>query len=78
MGKGIVVGEGGSEVLAEGLNDLIEGPDPLDSSHIREGIVIRVESSDGVRWAKHKSFSFKCLDQSLRDNDKFTDPEEVA
>ncbi len=64
--------------LGDTLDSLLEGPDPLDSTHIREGIVIRVENELGVRWAKHKSFEFKRLEGLIRDSDSFVDPEEVA
>lgn len=39
---------------------LCDGPDPLDPSHPREGVVVRVDTPDGRSYAlKHKGLTFK-------------------
>lgn len=43
------------------------GRDVIDSSHIREGVVVRVENELGVKFLKHKSVDFKILEDSVAD-----------
>jgi len=51
----------------------------LDSRHIREGVVIRVEAPDGTTdWYKNKSFTFGVLEGYLKDSDDYVDAEEIA
>lgn len=54
-----------------------EGPSTVDPSHIREGCVVRVESSNGNAWAKSKSFSFLFLESETKDAD-VVDTEEAS
>jgi hypothetical protein len=41
----------------------------LDSTHIREGVCIRVESPEGMEIYKHKSFAFKVMEGLIKDVD---------
>lgn len=42
------------------VNAINDGPDPLDSEHPREGVVVRVENADGsVEFFKSKGLTFK-------------------
>jgi hypothetical protein len=43
------------------------GPSFIDSSHIREGVVIRIESPEGVQLYKNKSTDFGILEGYLSD-----------
>lgn len=64
----------------EGLAEqFLEGPSVLDSSHIKEGVSIRVERPDGrFDFLKMKSFTFGILEGYLKDNPDFIDLEEVS
>lgn len=55
------------------------GRSTLDSSHLREGCVVRVESpTTGVIHLKEKSFEFKVLEGIVKDRDTYVDLEEAA
>lgn len=55
------------------------GPSTLDQGHIREGVAIRVERSDGVvGFLKSKSFDFGVLEGYLKNSDEYVDLEEVG
>lgn len=55
-----------------------DGASTLDVTHIREGVVVRVESPVGTTWAKHKSFAFKVLEGIVKLDDTYVDTEEIA
>ena len=58
---------------------LVEGKSLLDASHIREGVVVRVEAPDGTtRFAKNKSFVFYVLEGVIKLKDDYVDAEESA
>lgn len=40
---------------------LYDGADPVDSRHIREGVVVRITNKPKFCAYKHKNFNFKCL-----------------
>jgi hypothetical protein len=47
----------------------VEGPDLIDPTHIREGVVIRLENiGKEIYCLKHKNFFFKCLEGIVKDN----------
>lgn len=56
----------------------VEGPSLLDGSHIREGVVIRIDNGHETRFLKHKSFTFGLLEGYLKDDANFVDREEAA
>lgn len=58
--------------------ELTEGPSTLDSSHIREGVVLRVESTEGIDYIKNKSWIFGVLEGYIKDSDSYVDTEEAA
>lgn len=67
------------EVLGKWVDDLTEGSSTLDTRHIREGVVIRVEAPDGTTdWYKNKSFTFGVLEGYLKDSDDYVDLEESS
>lgn len=55
-----------------------EGPSTLDATQIREGVVVRAESSQGISYAKSKQFAFGVMEGYLAENEAFVDPEEVS
>lgn len=57
---------------------LTEGPSTLDASHIREGVVLRVESEQGIEYIKNKSWTFGVLEGYLKSDDLYVDTEEAA
>lgn len=69
--------------IEESLRSLVElhteGESTLDASHIREGVVIRIEQPDGnIVWFKNKSFIFGLLEGYIKDQDGVVDREESA
>lgn len=56
----------------------VEGPSVLDSSHIREGVAVRIESVKGSQVFKYKSFTFGVLEGYLKNNDNYVDLEESS
>lgn len=44
---------------------LAYGRDAIDSSHIREGVVVRIENSFGITCFKHKSLDFRILEDTV-------------
>lgn len=58
---------------------LVVGNSTLDDTHIREGVVVRLEKANGqMRCFKHKSFSFRVLEGILKTDDNYVDTEEVG
>lgn len=67
---------GDKDKLINLVKSLSDGPDPLDPSHIREGVCLRVEDSAGeVDIFKWKSFLFTSL-EGIRSNESQMDMEE--
>lgn len=68
------------EELMKIISGLTEDlPSTLDPTHIREGVVIRVEAPDGTTdWYKNKSFIFGVLEGYLKDSDEYVDLEESS
>ena len=60
-------------ILSEQLN---QGNSLLDSSHMREGIVLRIEYDGNVMFVKDKSFHFKILEGIIKSQDDYVDIEE--
>jgi len=63
--------------LEKQVYSFVEGDDPLDPSHIREGVVLRVERANGeTEFFKAKSTSFYELEDAFKSNDDNADIEE--
>ena len=60
------------------VDSLVTGPSTVDQSHIREGVVVRVESNTGTDFYKHKSFEFGVLEGYLKEKDDYVDMEEAS
>lgn len=74
---------GGQTGHVQSLQKLVEtfldGPSTLDSSHIREGVVVRVDAPNGdTYFLKSKSFNFKVLEGIIKDQADYVDTEESA
>lgn len=69
--------DGNHRDLTDLVESLAEGRDPIDPSHPKEGVCIRV---DGIHWKcfKQKSFTFKLLEGIIKDNPEFIDTEEAS
>lgn len=64
--------------LRQMVEELTDGPSSLDSRHIREGVVVRVESVRGIQHIKNKSFAFGVLEGYIKEKDEYVDTEEAA
>jgi hypothetical protein len=72
-------GIGDLEFVEQELEALVQGPSIIDSSHIREGAVVRVDTPDArTFWLKHKSWVFLFLEGVLKERPEFVDAEEAA
>ena len=56
------------EDLEERVDRLSDGEDPIGKTHIREGVVIRVENSHTFKAYKNKNFHFKCIESLIKDS----------
>lgn len=68
---------GDSEALVNLSEQLNQGSSLLDSSHMREGVVLRIEHNGNVMFVKDKSFAFKILEGIVKSQDDYVDLEEV-
>ena len=55
------------ENLTQVMEDLYDGPSTIDHSHIREGVVIRIDLHNEFQAYKHKNFEFKVLEGIIKD-----------
>lgn len=69
--------DGDKEKLLKLCEELANGPSTLDSRHLREGIVLKVEHPGYNKSYKFKSFDFLVLEGVIKDNEAYTDEEEV-
>ena len=61
------------------FDDFVQGNSTLDDTHIREGIVVRLEKANGrMKCYKHKSFEFKVLEGILKQDDNYVDIEDIS
>ena len=54
-----------------------DGPEPLDTSHIREGVVVRIVNRPNFTAYKHKNFQFKVLEGIIKEIADAPDMEEA-
>lgn len=64
--------------LCKIVEELTTGCSTIDKTHMREGVVVRVERTDGTMFAKHKSFEFGVLEGYIKLSDDYVDTEESA
>jgi hypothetical protein len=71
--------DGNQEALRSLCERHSQGSSTLDKGHIREGVVVRVESPSGGTTAyKWKSYWFAELEGLVKNSDLYVDPEEVG
>lgn len=58
------------------INEISDGADLIDPTHIREGVVVRVENRLEFTAYKHKSMDFKILEGIIKENATSPDMEE--
>lgn len=54
------------EDLMERVNKFVDGADPIGKTHIREGIIARIENREKFTAFKQKSFEFKVLEGIIK------------
>lgn len=64
------------EDLMERVEKYYDGPDPIGKTHVREGVVVRIDNCEKFTAFKHKNFSFKCLEGIIKDTAESPDLEE--
>lgn len=57
------------EDLEERVNKYVDGADPVGKTHVREGVVIRIDNKEKFTAYKHKNFSFKVLEGIIKSDD---------
>lgn len=55
--------------LMQRVNTYVDGADPIGKTHIREGIVVRIENREKFSAFKNKNFSFKVLEGIIKSDD---------
>ena len=69
--------DGDKDKLIKLVDTLVEGESTLDPSHIREGIVLKMEDGNRFKAWKHKSFEFKVLEGIIKEKEDIIDIEEA-
>src|SRR5574344_66804 len=72
----ITITENNRYAMLEYVKMLANGRDKIDASHIREGVVVRVENRLDFTAYKHKSMDFKILEGIIKENATSPDMEE--
>lgn len=65
------------EDMMERVNKHADGPDPIGGTHLREGVVVRIENRETFAAFKHKSFAFKVLEGIIKESADAADMEEA-
>jgi len=60
------------------VSTYMQGASTLDNRHIREGVVLRIETDQGVQFVKSKSTDFGILEGYLKEKPEYIDTEEVS
>ena len=69
--------DGNIDALVEKIEAVSDGPDPINPSHIREGVCVRVDSSEWKCY-KNKGWTFKVLEGIAKEANDYVDQEEIA
>lgn len=51
------------------VNQYVDGVDPVGKTHIKEGVVVRIDNREKFSAFKHKNFNFKVLESIIKSND---------
>ena len=65
------------EDLMSRVEKYYDGVDPVGKTHIREGVVVRIDNRPSFTAYKHKNFYFKCLEGIIKDTSDAPDMEEA-
>ena len=65
------------EWIMKKVEQFYDGPEPLDPTHIREGCVVRIINRPTFTAYKHKNFSFKVLENIIKEVATAPDMEEA-
>lgn len=57
------------EDLMERVNKFEDGEDPIGKTHLREGVIVRIEGKEKFTALKHKNFNFKVLEGIIKSED---------
>ena len=63
--------------LLEKAEQFFDGPEPIDPTHIREGVVVRIINRPTFTAYKHKNFNFKVIEGIIKDVAEVPDMEEA-
>lgn len=63
--------------LMERVEKYYDGVDPIGKTHVREGIVVRIDNRPSFTAYKHKNFNFKVLEGIIKDTADAPDMEEA-
>lgn len=66
------------QFVLEKAKEFYDGPEPLDPTHIREGVVVRIVNRPTFAAYKHKNFSFKVLENIIKEVATAPDMEEAS
>ncbi len=65
------------EDLMQRVERYYDGADPIGKTHVREGVVVRIDNREAFTAYKHKNFSFKVLEGIIKDAADAPDIEEA-
>lgn len=65
------------EDLMQRVEKYYDGPDPIRQTHVREGVVVRIENRQKFTAFKHKNFTFKVVEGLIKDTAEAPDMEEA-
>lgn len=66
------------EDLMERVNKYVDGADPIGKTHIREGVVARIDNRKKFTAFKHKNFNFKVLEGIIKSEDTLDMEEAIS
>ena len=65
------------KTMLKRVEKYVDGPDPIGKTHVREGVVLRVQNRNKFEAYKNKNFSFKCIEGIIKDSAAVPDMEEA-
>ena len=66
------------EDLMARVNTYVDGVDPIGKTHLREGVIVRIENREKFSAYKQKSFNFKVLEGIIKSDDVLDMEEEAS
>lgn len=65
------------QALMKHVEKYYDGTDPIGLTHVREGVVVRIDNRPTFTALKHKNFYFKAIEGIIKDSAKAPDMEEA-